>query len=275
MCHDLTDRQDRAHHRLHRRRGGATEFLAADLVSLAEVRRLGEIVRQRTERLDILINNAGTSRQTSADGHELRFAVNYLAGFLLTHLLLPLLQQSAPARILNVASAGQQPIDFADVMLTRGYSRHARLLPEQAGADHVHHRSRWGTRRHRRGRQRAASGDAHGHRDGAARRGYAQEQRRGRRVAILHLAVSPAVEGRSGRYFSGLREARRRAGLRPDSAAAAPDAQSGALRGLWCSSRQSWLTASGRRGDFGAIRAVSAQSRRSAARLGMRCARQA
>src|SRR6202040_3398234 len=64
----------------------------------------------------------GSGRQTSADGHELRFAVNYLSGFLLTHLLLPLLKASAPARIVNVASAGQQAIDFSDVMLTRHYS---------------------------------------------------------------------------------------------------------------------------------------------------------
>ena len=77
------------------------------------------------DRLDILINNAGIGtagpRQTSAEGFELRFAVNYLAGFLLTLLLLPLIKNSAPARIVNVSSAGQQPIDFGDVMLTRGY----------------------------------------------------------------------------------------------------------------------------------------------------------
>ena len=84
-------------------------------------------MRARTDRLDILINNAGigtaagAERQDSADGYELRFAVNYLAGFLLTALLLPLLKASAPARIVNVASAGQQAIDFDDVMLTRGY----------------------------------------------------------------------------------------------------------------------------------------------------------
>ena len=58
----------------------------------------------------------------SADGHELRFAVNYLAPYLLTHLLLPLLERSAPARIVNVASAGQMPIDFGDVMLRDDYS---------------------------------------------------------------------------------------------------------------------------------------------------------
>jgi NAD(P)-dependent dehydrogenase (short-subunit alcohol dehydrogenase family) len=71
---------------------------------------------------DAGIGTAGVERQTSADGYELRFAVNYLAGFLLTRLLLPLLKQSTPARIVNVSSAGQQAIDFSDVMLTCGYS---------------------------------------------------------------------------------------------------------------------------------------------------------
>jgi NAD(P)-dependent dehydrogenase (short-subunit alcohol dehydrogenase family) len=106
--------------------GGAADFLAADLSALAEVRRLAEDAQAGLDRLDILINNAGIGtagpRQTSAEGFELRFAVNYLAGFLLTLLLLPLIKKSTPARIVNVSSAGQQPIDFADVMLTRGYS---------------------------------------------------------------------------------------------------------------------------------------------------------
>ena len=69
-------------------------------------------------------------------------AVNYLAGFLLTLLLLPLIKNSAPARIVNVASAGQQPINFGNVMLTRGYNWTKSLLSEQAGSDHVHDRSR-------------------------------------------------------------------------------------------------------------------------------------
>jgi NAD(P)-dependent dehydrogenase (short-subunit alcohol dehydrogenase family) len=109
--------------------GGTADLLAADLSSLAEVRRLAGAVQQATRRLDLLINNAGIgsggsqgTRQTSADGYELRFAVNYLAGFLLTHLLLPLVRTSTPARIVNVSSLGQQAIDFADVMLTHGYS---------------------------------------------------------------------------------------------------------------------------------------------------------
>jgi NAD(P)-dependent dehydrogenase (short-subunit alcohol dehydrogenase family) len=107
---------------------GNVVFYPADLSSLQEVRDLAAAVRRDHERLDVLINNAGIGsrsggpqRPTSADGHELRFAVNYLAGFLLTRLLLPLIVASAPARIVNVASAGQFPIDFDDVMLTRGY----------------------------------------------------------------------------------------------------------------------------------------------------------
>jgi NAD(P)-dependent dehydrogenase (short-subunit alcohol dehydrogenase family) len=80
-------------------------------------------------RLDVLVNNAGIGttdpgggeRVESADGHELRFAVNYLAPFLLTRLLEPLLLASTPARIVNVASAGQAPVDFGDVMLEHGY----------------------------------------------------------------------------------------------------------------------------------------------------------
>jgi NAD(P)-dependent dehydrogenase (short-subunit alcohol dehydrogenase family) len=97
----------------------------ADFASLEQVRRLAREVAGDQERLDALVNNAGIAgagpRQESADGIELRFAVNYLAPFLLTELLLPLLRRSAPSRIVNVASVGQVPIDFDDVMLERGY----------------------------------------------------------------------------------------------------------------------------------------------------------
>jgi NAD(P)-dependent dehydrogenase (short-subunit alcohol dehydrogenase family) len=102
----------------------------ADLASLEEVRALAADVERSTDRLDVLINNAGigsgkpdkTTRQESHDGYELRFAVNYLAGFLLTMQLLPLLRRSAPARIVLVASLGQAPLDFDDVMLEENYS---------------------------------------------------------------------------------------------------------------------------------------------------------
>ncbi|TXI04927.1 MAG: SDR family oxidoreductase [Rhizobium sp.] len=107
--------------------GKATSYLA-DFSSLDEVRALADTIERDHHRLDLLINNAGIGtggdarRQASRDGYELRFAVNYLAGFLLTHRLLPRLKASSPARIVNVSSAGQQAIDFSDVMLTRGYS---------------------------------------------------------------------------------------------------------------------------------------------------------
>jgi NAD(P)-dependent dehydrogenase (short-subunit alcohol dehydrogenase family) len=100
----------------------------ADFSSLDEVRSMAEQVIDEQRRLDVLVNNAGIGttlpggreRMESKDGYELRFAVNYLAGFLLTRLLKPLLLSSAPARIVNVSSAGQMPIDFSDVMLERG-----------------------------------------------------------------------------------------------------------------------------------------------------------
>ena len=100
--------------------------------------------------------------QESDDGYELRFAVNYLAGFLLASLLRDRLAASAPARIVNVASAGQQAIDFDDVMLERRLRRRARLPPEQARADHARLRPGRGARGQRRHRHRAAPRDLHG-----------------------------------------------------------------------------------------------------------------
>ncbi|MCW2631266.1 MAG: short-chain dehydrogenase/reductase [Pseudonocardia sp.] len=104
--------------------------VVADLAELAQVRRLAADVGDLTGSLDVLVSNAGIgsgepdgrTRRTSADGFELRFAVNYLAGFLLTLELLPLLRSSASGRIVNVASLGQYPLDFHDLMLERGYN---------------------------------------------------------------------------------------------------------------------------------------------------------
>jgi NAD(P)-dependent dehydrogenase (short-subunit alcohol dehydrogenase family) len=108
------------------------DFYQADLSSLGEVRRLVSMVGDGWKRLDVLVNNAGVGggeeprrREVSADGLELRFAVNYLAHVLLTRGLLPLLrrtaQEAGEARIVNVASAAQRAIDFQDVMLEKGY----------------------------------------------------------------------------------------------------------------------------------------------------------
>lgn len=112
--------------------GGADEnsrMYVADLARLDEVSGLADSVCTDTTRLDCLVNNAGigpggsgVDRQLSADGVEMHFQVNYLAPFLLSRLLLPLLTSSAPARIVNVVSAGQQDLDLANVELEACFS---------------------------------------------------------------------------------------------------------------------------------------------------------
>jgi NAD(P)-dependent dehydrogenase (short-subunit alcohol dehydrogenase family) len=195
--------------------GGSATFLAADLASLAEVRRLADEVRRTTDRLELLINNAGIGtagnapgRKTSADGHELRFAVNYLAGFLLTHRLLPLLEAAAPARIVNVSSAGQQAIDFSDVMLTRQYSGVAAycqsklaqimftidLAEALKGRGVIVNALHPSTYMNTTMVAQAGVSPMSKVEDGAA--------------AILKLAVSPEIEGHSGLYFNVRNEAR-------------------------------------------------------------------
>lgn len=105
---------------------GTARFYAADFASLADVRRFADDITRDYPRLDLLVNNAGVflrdERQVSADGHELTFAVNYLASYLLTHRLLPLLEKGHMPRIVNVSSRSAAPIDFADVMLERAYT---------------------------------------------------------------------------------------------------------------------------------------------------------
>ncbi len=107
------------------------DHFVADLASLNEVRRLAEQVSSRYPELHVLVNNAGVGpgpdadgpRELSADGHELRFAVNYLAPFLLTRLLLPALERGAPSRVVLVASAAQRAIHFHDIMLEQRHDR--------------------------------------------------------------------------------------------------------------------------------------------------------
>ncbi|MFF8289670.1 SDR family NAD(P)-dependent oxidoreductase [Streptomyces sp. NPDC016309] len=108
--------------------GAVARTYLADLADLDQVRALAEHVRAAEPRLDALVNNAVAGggaeplrREFSAQGHELRFAVNHLAPYALVRGLLPLLTASAPARVVNVASIGQETIDFDDVMLERDY----------------------------------------------------------------------------------------------------------------------------------------------------------
>ncbi len=105
----------------------AIEFLQADFSSLADVRRLAAAVMEHTPRVDVLVNNAGgifTKRALSKDGYEMTFAVNHLAPFLLTHLLLSTLKSGAPSRIVTTASNAHRgsQILFDDLQATRKYS---------------------------------------------------------------------------------------------------------------------------------------------------------
>lgn len=106
---------------------GSVSFLCADLSSMAEVQRLAAAIRDRHDRIGLLINNAGaifTRRRTTADGLEMTFALNHLAPFLLTHLLLEPLQRAAPSRLITVASQAHRgaALDFGDLQGERRYS---------------------------------------------------------------------------------------------------------------------------------------------------------
>ncbi|WP_031070705.1 SDR family NAD(P)-dependent oxidoreductase [Streptomyces sp. NRRL S-118] len=108
--------------------GTTVRTYLADLSDLDQVHAMAARIRAAEPRLDGLINNAVAGggaephkRELSAQGHELRFAVNHLAPYALTRGLLPLLTASAPARVVNVASIGQETVDFDDVMLERDY----------------------------------------------------------------------------------------------------------------------------------------------------------
>ncbi|HZZ24852.1 MAG TPA: SDR family NAD(P)-dependent oxidoreductase [Roseiarcus sp.] len=195
------------------KQGGEARFLAADLSSLAEVRSLADAVRRDGDGLDALVNNAGigttgAKRELSADGFELRFAVNYLAGFLLTRLLLPMLENRKSARVVNVASAGQQPIDFSDVMLTRGYSgvraycqsKLAQILFTLDLAKELEERDVTVNCLHP-----ATYMDTTMVRLSGVQPISTAEQGG---AAILQLIESEALAGRSGLYFSGMQESR-------------------------------------------------------------------
>lgn len=106
----------------------AVEYLVADLSSQAQVRALADAYRQRHDRLNVLVNNAGavfTHRSLTVDGLERTFALNHLAPFLLTNLLLPTLQASGPTRIVTVASDAHRgaSLDFDDLQHQRGRYR--------------------------------------------------------------------------------------------------------------------------------------------------------
>lgn len=114
---------------------GSATFYPADFGSLQTVRDLADTIARRHPKIDLLVSNAGVAlardqpRRTTADGHELHFQVNYLAGWILVNRLRPNLKAAAPSRIVNIASISASPIDFDDVMLekpgaaARGYGQ--------------------------------------------------------------------------------------------------------------------------------------------------------
>src|ERR687894_749095 len=104
----------------------SVDLMLADVSSQEEIRRLADEFKEAYPRLDVLINNAGVFRSeriTTADGLEMTFAINHLAYFLLTNLLLDVLKASAPSRIVNVSSGDHSngTIDFDDLQGKKGY----------------------------------------------------------------------------------------------------------------------------------------------------------
>jgi len=193
---------------------GKAVYYPGDLGSLKQVDALAERVIAGHSRLDLLINNAGIGgasngeRAESADGYELVFQVNYLSHFHLTRKLLPLLEKSAPARIVNVASIGQRALNFDDLMMKNGYqtmsaysqSKLAQILytitlaekldPARVTVNSLHPATMMDTPMVVESGRRAMSSVE----DGAA--------------AVMQLAVGKSVAGRTGLYFNQMNEAR-------------------------------------------------------------------
>jgi NAD(P)-dependent dehydrogenase (short-subunit alcohol dehydrogenase family) len=216
---------------------GDAVFYRADFSALAEVRAFADQMMDRHRDLKLLINNAAASgggggRRTSTDGHELAFAVNYLSHFLLTHHLLPVLDDNAPARIVNVSSMGQTAIDFDDVMMERQYnggdayrrSKLAQIMftmdlakmldPARITITSVHPARSMNTQRVIRGGSEPLSTVEEG------------------AEAVMQLAVSPEVARVTGVYFNQLAEARAHAQAYDDDARAKLWALSMELTGI-------------------------------------------
>jgi NAD(P)-dependent dehydrogenase (short-subunit alcohol dehydrogenase family) len=178
--------------------------LVADLASLDDVRRLASEAGE----LDTLVNNAGViepERRESAEGYEYTFAVNYLSHFLLTGLLLDRLRE--PARIVNVSSIGQAPLDFGDLMFENGYdgytayakSKLAQILFTISLAERLSDRDITVNALHP-----ATLMDT---KMVLERLGRAQSSVEEGVQAVLHLVTDPELDGVSGRFFDGTREA--------------------------------------------------------------------
>jgi NAD(P)-dependent dehydrogenase (short-subunit alcohol dehydrogenase family) len=211
----------------------APDVLLGDLSSQAEVRRLAREVRERTPRLDLLVNNAGAifaEREVSADGLEMTFALNHLAYFHLTLELLPLLEQAPRSRIVNVSSVAHERgrIDFDDLQGERSYSMwKAYQQSKLANVLFTRELAR------RLGSRDVTANALH---PGVIASGFGRNGRglfswlvalgapllsspeKGARTT-LHVATSPDLQGVTGRYFSDCREKAPARAARDDDAA--------------------------------------------------------
>lgn len=224
----------------------AIEFLQADFSSLADVRRLAAEVLDRAPRLDVLVNNAGGlfgKRSVSKDGYEMTLAVNHLAPFLLTHLLVDRLKAGGPTRIVTTASGAHRGahIPFDDLQATRSYSpmgvysvsKLANILFTRSLAKRLQGTSVTATCLHPGfvrtsfGRDISGSPFVKGLFWIASR--FARTPEKGAET-VVYLAASPEVEGASGGYYFDCK-------LTEPSAAAQDDA---AAEQLWTLSEK-WV----------------------------------
>ena len=204
--------------------GRSPDLLVADLSSQAEVRRLAQEVRERTPRLDLLVNNAGAifdERAVSADGLEMTFALNHLAYFLLTLELLPLVEAGSASRIVNVSSVAHErgSIDFDDLQGERGYFMW-RAYQQSKLANVLFTRELARRLAGRPGGRGVTTNALH---PGAIASGFGRNgtgffsrlvalgapflasPEKGARTT-LHVATAPELAGVTGRYFSSCRE---------------------------------------------------------------------
>lgn len=215
--------------------GGQVDVFVADLSSQSEVRRLADEVLQSLPRIDVLINNVGgswNSRHLTADGLERTLALNHLAPFLLTNLLLDRLKQSAPARVVTVSShvhtSGR--IDFDDLQGERSYSgARAYSQSKLANVLFTYELAR---------RLQASAVTANALHPGVVRTAFgAEDPGRVQRLFIpfvrvfmkspaqgaatsIHLASAPDLEQVTGRYFANSKPKRSSKGSYDEAAAA-------------------------------------------------------
>ncbi len=200
---------------LTRESGTEVSGIVGDLSLMREVRKVAAEFRERFDRLDVLLNNAGavfTTHQRTDEGNEMTFALNHLSYFLLTHLLLDMLKASAPSRIVNVSSSAHRigGLDFDNLQSEKGYNAFAaygRSKLENVMFTYELARRLEGTGVTANALHPGVVRTGFGHNNGgivsAATRvlqlfGISAEQ--GAQTSI-YLATSPEVEGVSGKYF--------------------------------------------------------------------------